>query len=338
MKKLVTLLLSMILIVSLLTACGKSKDAGTDAAAKTGLGVVTSLASSTSAGDADGLAEVDSTVAAVLVGSDGKILACRIDVAQTKANFSAEGKLLTDVATEFQTKQERGADYGMASQSGIGKEWYQQADAFADYVVGKTVDEVKGIAVSEEGVTTEADLTSSVTIHVGDFISAIEKAVSNAKDLGASANDKLGLAISTSISDSTDATADAVGLVQAYSYYSVVTTDADKKITSCVVDASQGKVNFDTTGTITTDLTAAVQTKQELKEAYNMKDQSGIGKEWYEQANSFADYVKGKTIDQVNGIAVSEEGVATEADLTSSVTIHITPLISVVDKAVTNAK
>lgn len=334
MKKVVALLLCMTLVAGTLTACGGAKAES----AKTGLGVATSIAKSTPAGEEDGLAEVDSIIAAVLVGTDGKILACKIDAAQTKINFSADGKLITDPSTTFQTKQELGTNYGMAAASSIGKEWNEQADAFAAYTVGKTVDEVKGVAVNEEGVPTDADLTSSVTVHVGDFVSAVEKAVANAKDLGAKSTDKLGLGTTTQMSSSTDATADAEGLAQAYSMYAVVTTDDSGKITSSYVDASQGNVNFDTTGAITSDLAAAVSTKQELGDAYGMKSASSIGKEWFEQADSFSSYVIGKTASEVSGIAVDGEGYAADADLISSVTVHVGPFMSVVEKAASNAK
>lgn len=356
MKKIVALLLCAVLTAGALTACGgkKTEDTKTDTAktedtakaedieaggaAKTGLSVTTSTAKSTPVGEEDGLAQVDSTIVAVLVDADGKILDCKIDAAQTKMNFSAEGKLLTDKATTFKSKQELGTEYGMGEASSIGKEWNEQADAFAEYVVGKTVDEVKGIAVDEEGLATDEDLTSSVTIHVGDFIAAVEKAVANAKDLGAASTDKLGLGVTTEMSNSTDATAEEEGLAQAYSMYSVVTTDADGKITSCYVDASQGEVNFDTAGVITSDLTAAVATKQELGDDYGMKKASSIGKEWFEQADAFSAYVAGKTASEVSGIALNEEGLASDADLISSVTVHVSPFITVVEKAATNAK
>lgn len=338
MKKLVVSFLCMALAAGTLTACGDKAESTKAEAAKTGLAVITSVANSTSAGEEDGLAETDSTIVAVLVGDDGKILDCKIDAAQSKINFSTEGKLLTDVSTTFASKQELGADYGLGSSSSIGKEWNEQADAFADYVVGKTVEEVKGIAVDEEGVPTDKDLTASVTIHIGDFVSALEKAVANAEDLGAQSTDKLGLGVTTQMSSSTDATADEAGLAEAYSMYSVVTTDADGKITSCYVDATQGDVNFDTTGALTSDVTVAVSTKQELGDDYGMKSASSIGKEWYEEADAFAEYVKGKTASEVSKIAMDDEGHATDADLLSSVTIHVSPLMTVVEKAATNAK
>ncbi len=352
MKKVIPLLLSMVLALGVLSACGKEKEEPAASAtpeatqsaqpsaatAKTGFAVISSIEKTKAPAGADaGLAEADSLVVAVLVGEDGKILACDIDAAQTKINFSTEGKILTDKATVFKSKQDLGTEYGMSKASGIGKEWNEQADAFAAYVVGKTVEEVTGIAVNEEGAPSDADLAASVTIKVGDFISAVEKAVANAKDLGAKNTDNLGLAVTTEISKSTDATAEVAGLAQAYSTYAVATTDTDGKITSCYLDGSQSNVNFDAKGVITSDLTTAPKTKQELGDKYGMKKASKIGKEWNEQADAFAAYVKGKTASEVSGIAVNSEGYADDADLISSVTVHVGPLMAIVQKAATNA-
>lgn len=74
----------------------------------------------------------------------------------------------------------------MGKISSIGREWNEQAQSLADYVVGKTIPEVKGISISEEGKPTGADLTASVTMSIGGYISAIEQAAANASHLGAS--------------------------------------------------------------------------------------------------------------------------------------------------------
>ncbi len=79
------------------------------------------------------------------------------------------------------TKNELGDDYGMKKASKIGKEWYEQAKAFADFVVGKTAEEVKAIAVDAEGTTTDADLVSSVTIGIDAFQDIVAKAAESAK-------------------------------------------------------------------------------------------------------------------------------------------------------------
>ncbi|HBM74467.1 MAG TPA: hypothetical protein DD429_02790, partial [Clostridiaceae bacterium] len=65
--------------------------------------------------------------------------------------------------------------------SKIGKEWDEQAAGFAKYVVGKTADEVKGITVTDEGTPSDADLKSSVTIHIAPFQNIILAASKNAK-------------------------------------------------------------------------------------------------------------------------------------------------------------
>mgnify|MGYP001211641779 CR=1 FL=1 len=369
MKKIIALILSLALMTFMLAACGQGSNVTPDNtktpgqtetpggenkedtpngttngntagdALKTGLAVVTSISNSKDAGEKEGVAQVDSTVVAVTVDAAGKITNCKIDAAQTKINFSAAGKITTPLDTVFKTKQELKDEYGMKKASKIQKEWYEQADAFAAYVTGKTLEEVKGIALNESGAPADAELASSVTIHVNDFIAAIEKAVSNAQDLGAKAGDKLGLAVETTISNSADATAEKDGVAQAYSMYTATTFGADGRITSCILDASQSNVNFNTSGKITTDLKAAnLQTKNELGEAYGMKKASNIKKEWNEQAAAFAEYVKGKTADEVKGIALNEEGKTTEAELTSSVTIHVTDFLTIIDKAAKNAQ
>ncbi len=365
MKKLLSLVLVLVLAVTFVAGCGstssetsaESSAASTAAssesstapsttattepstadAVKTGLAVTSSIAKSTDAGEKDGVAQVDSVVVAVTVDKDGKIVKCAIDAAQTKINFSKEGKILTDKKTTVKSKQELGTEYGMQKASKIGKEWNEQANAFADYVVGKTIDEVKGIAVNEEGVTTDKELSTSVTVHISDFVSTLEKAVKNAKDLGAKASDKLGLGVSTSISNSADV-GEKDGVAQAYTNYTATTFDAAGKVTSSVIDASQSNVNFNKEGKITSDLKAPLQTKVELGEAYGMKKASKIGKEWSEQSDAFSKYVVGKTVDEIKGIAVNEEGVPTVADLTSSVTVHITDFTSVIEKASKTAK
>lgn len=334
MKRIIALILILAMAAVMLVGCGGASGK----AVKTGMAVISSLEKSKDAGEKDGLGQVDSVVVAVMVDDAGKILNCKIDTAQTKINFSAEGKIVTPLDQAFKTKQELGLDYGMAKVSTIKKDWFEQANAFAAYVIGKTAAEVKGIAVNEEAVPTVAELTSSVTIGIDSYVAAIEKAVNNAQSIGAKAGDKLGLGIVTSIAKSVDVTAEKPGLAQAYSNYSVATFGADGKITSCIIDASQSNVNFDAAGKITSDLKAELKTKNELGEAYGMLKASAIKKEWNEQAAAFAAYAVGKTAAEVKGVALNEEGAPTAAELTSSVTVHVSDFLTIIEKAAANAK
>jgi ribosomal protein L7Ae-like RNA K-turn-binding protein len=325
MKKLMAVILTVLLISTLCGAANSGK-------VKTGLAVITELNKSTDAGEKPGLAEIDSTVVAVTVDSKGKIVKCVIDMVQSKINFDASGKLTTPMDTTFPTKNELGEGYGMKKASKIGKEWNEQAAALAKYVVGKTVREIKGIAMDADKHATGSDLKTSVTISIGGYIEAIEKAVAQAQALGASSSDELGLGVVTNMSHSVNA-GEKPGLAQGYSTYIAITKDSKGKITSCLIDASQGNVNFNTSGKITTDLKTRVKTKNELGEAYGLKKASKIGKEWNEQAAAFAKYVTGKTLDQVANIAVNKEGHATGSDLLTSVTMSIIDFQAALAKA-----
>ena len=345
MKKIASLALSLSLCAGLLAGCAGKPAASTPApseapvesaapsaavtegAVKTGLSVITGVKSSKDASaEGEGLAQADIALVAVTVTDDGVIDSCVIDAVQAKINFDAEGKLVTPLDTEFASKNERGDDYGMRKASAIGKEWDEQAAAFAEYAVGKTVEELKGKAA-------DADLASSVTVTVGGFLEGIEAAVANAAHLGAQAGDKLALTTVTNMSKSKDATAEADGLAQAYTTVAAVTLNGDT-VTSCSIDAVQANVNFDASGAITTDLAAPQASKNELGDAYDMRKASSIGKEWNEQAAAFCEYVTGKTVSEITGIAVDDHGSATDADLASSVTIGITEFQELIEKAV----
>ena len=325
MKKLAAVILVVLLVSALCVAASSGK-------VKTGLAVITELNKSTDAGDKPGLAQIDSTVVAVTVDSNGKIVKCVIDSVQSKINFDASGKLITPVNTNFLSKNELGNGYGMKKASKIGKEWNEQAAALAKYVVGKTVKEIKTIAVDAGLHPTGSDLKASVSISIGGYIEAIEKAVAKAQELGASSSDELGLGVMTNMAHSVNA-GEKPGLAEGYSTYVAITKDAKGKITSCLIDASQGKVNFNTSGKITTDTKASVKSKNELGDAYGMKKASKIGKEWNEQAAAFAKYVTGKTTSQVAGIAVNADGRAAGSDLLASVTVTITDLKAALAKA-----
>ncbi len=301
---------------------------------KTGMAVISGIGRSSDAGDRNGIAQADSTVVAVTVDENGVITNCTIDHSMAVMEFSADGKMLSPKGTAFASKNELGDDYGMRKASPIGREWNEQTDDLADYVIGKTLAEVKGIALTEEGSPADEDLASSVTVTVTTYLDAIEKAVNNAQSLGASAADKIGIGILTSVDNnySKDASADGNGTLLAASYYAVVTVNDAGVVTSAIIDASEVGVNFTADGKIASDLGQTFKTKVELGDDYGMKKASPIGKEWNEQAQAFAAYVTGKSLAEIKGIAISE-GHATDEDLASSVTVAVTPLMMSVEKA-----
>ena len=347
MKKNLMLLLVCLLAVSLLTGCmgtivvverPEEAPAPTapvlgEGALKTGLAVVTGVSDSTSAAaDAEGAAKYDVTLAAVLVDEDGVIHACRLDSVGATVSFDATGAITTDLTADVLSKNELGENSGMVAWGGAIAEWDAQAAALCDFAVGKTLEELKNGAIDETGrAPAGSDLASSATIYLGGYVSAIEAAVNNAQHLGAQSGDELILTGINSLSSSTSASAEAEGNAQLNAEVAAVSVK-DGVITSCVIDSLQAKVAFDATGVITSDVTAAVLTKNQLGENYGMVAWGGAIAEWDAQAASFAAYVTGKTADEVAGIAVAE-GKPADEDLASSVTIAIGGFQALIAKA-----
>ena len=201
MKKILALILCLCMMATLV-ACGgeqtadpsvpqgseqtpetEGQTAQTEAEYKLGMGVVVSMDSSKT-----GNAQVDATVATVVVDKDNKIVSCRIDVAQNKMNVT-DGAVETE--KEFKTKMELGDDYNMAKygqpnvEGGTVKEWYVQSAAFSAHVVGMTADEIKGMETKEVNAhlisTDEALLSAGCTMQITGICDVVAKAATNAR-------------------------------------------------------------------------------------------------------------------------------------------------------------
>ena len=288
-----------------------------DRALKTGLVVSTTIHDSSSATNArDGAIRHNVTMVAVTVDEAGVIHACAIDELATTVAIDPAGNIVSDTSAPVLTKNELGDSYGMVAWGGAVAEWDEQVAALCDYVVGKTPEEVMRGSLNEGGYAADADLASSATIFLGNFVYLIGEAAKNAEYLGAQEGDNLVLASESSLASSQE------GRAQLDSTVTAVTL-RDGVVTSCILDALAVSVAFDGTGTITTDLLAPILTKNQFGDDYGMVAYGGAIAEWYEQAAAFAAYVTGKTAAEIVGIAVDESGSPTEADLPSSVTIYV---------------
>lgn len=130
---------------------------------------------------ADEAPQFDIEMAAVTVGKDGKITACVSDTLQAKLTVK-EG-VFSMASGDLTTKRMMGDSYGMKDASSLKKEWYQQADAFDAYVVGKTPDTLQGVSVDKDG---RVDGISGCTIVVSGMLKNVIKA---AKMTGTGASD-----------------------------------------------------------------------------------------------------------------------------------------------------
>lgn len=305
-----------------------------EGAVKTGLCISTKISDSKDASaENNGEINYDITIVAVTVDDNGIIQSCLIDSIPATVSFNAAGVITSDLNAEILTKNELGENYGMKERSPIGSEWNEQITFFSQYVVGKTVDELKNGAINESGYAADVDLASGATINLFPYIFGIEGAVNNAQHLGAQAGDELRLASISSIASSNGASKETEGVAQLDTNVVALTMNGDI-ITSCSIDSLQAKVAFNGNGIITTDLAAQILTKNQLGENYGMANKSGIGAEWNEQASAFSRYVTGKTGPEVAGIAVSENFTPTDADLAASVTIKINGFQALIAKAI----
>lgn len=298
-------------------------------ALKTGLAIVANTTGSANGEKAD----FDVTLVAVLVDDDGIIRDCIIDSIGTTVKFDATGAITSDITAEIKTKNELGYDYNMKLYGNAVAEWFEQADALAQFAVGKTLEQFKNTAVDATGYAPAgSDLASSATIKLGGYVAAVEVAVANARHLGAQTGDQLRLAAMPKLSSSVSATAEKAGTAQLDCDVTALTVK-DGVITSCYIDSLQAKVTFGTDGVITGGISQAVETKNQLGDRYGMVSWGGAIAEWYDQAANFAAYVTGKTAAEVAGIAVDAGTKPTGADLTSSVTIAIGSFQALIVKA-----
>ncbi len=339
MKKFISiaLVLALALSVIAMVGCGKSEPL------KLGLGVVSSLGEVKNAeGEVNGSGELNTTAIAVLLDNDNKIVAIDLDSAQIKAGWTSEGKV---VATEdFRTKYELGADYGMSAygtkhdgSDGAVKEWNEQADAFIATATGKTLDEVKAM-MGEDTYATGDLAAAGCTISVGEFVAALEKAVANAAESNATAENKLNIAIVSSASN-TDATEEAEGAVEISSTIVAAVVDADAKVVVSKTDSVTGKVAFDVKGASATDTTAEIKTKLELGTDYGMSaygtkhdGSEGAVKEWNEQAAAFDATLVGKTSSEFADL-MGADTYATGDLAAAGCTISVGDMIKAAEKA-----
>lgn len=330
MKKIVAFLLLACMMLSL-AACGSS---GSEY--KLGMGVDLSTDSSK-----ENNAQVDATVAAVVTDKDGKIVACRLDVAQSKMDVTGGA---VDAAKTFQTKMELGDDYGMVAYGNAIAEWYDQAKAFESYVVGKTAAEVEGIetVLNETGhnVATDEALLAGCTMDITAFKAAVVKACNDEKGATFTGKDfTLGVAAITAADESTAATDSDDAVVKMYTEYAAAVVGKDGKILASLTDATQPKITADKNGQITgADFKG---TKRELGADYGMVAYGNAIAEWDAQAKAFADYTVGKTAAEVAGIETVESNghnVTTDETLYASCTMDISGMIAVIALAANYAR
>ncbi|HHY11157.1 MAG TPA: hypothetical protein GX529_00850 [Firmicutes bacterium] len=349
--------LLLVLILAMVSITGCSQESGEPTIAKMGLGHITGIAKSKDRTEGqDGnvvppTAQVDTVIAVVAFDKDGKVVKATIDNAQTQVKFDKDLQVVSDLAEKGKTKVELGDEYGMKKNSKIGKEWFEQINEFENWMIGKTVDEIKSLKVKERdpghpAVPDVPELTSLVTITVQDYIAAVEEAYKNAVEVPEGAI-KIGLGTEISIAKSRGYSMndgkETLPQAQVDTTIAAGVFDKDGKVLHAIIDVAQTQVAYDKDGKVASDKTAQARSKKELGDEYDMVRASKIKKEWHEQIAELEKWMVGKTVAEIKALKVKERdpghpAVPDVPELTSLVTVTVQDYLAAVDEAYKKSK
>ena len=308
-----------------------------------GMGIVVDIDSSITT-----RAHVVSTVATVVMDTTGKIILCRIDVADNKMYTDA----IDPADYNFRSKMELGDEYGMGSYGPSGIEWYKQAQAFENYVVGMTAEDVANIKTQKpegSGSIISADdalLSAGCTIDISDFIEAVKKACTDTNSMTFTAYPNsftLGVAISTSAEDSYGYKDGRYSKIVMRSDFASAVI-CDEKILASLNDAIRPEFDIEYDYIFGVSFNGLYR---ELKYSFNdlgVNNNDSTALKWYQQSEAFSKHVVGMTADDVQNMKTQKpEGSgsnisADDALLSAGCTIDITPLKTVLAKAARYAR
>ncbi len=358
MKKYLGLLLVFLMVALMVVGCGETAieddpvedppdediPAVDSDIATLGLGVVTSIGRSADYDEENEImpmAQIDTVIAAAVFDADGKIVDVQIDTAQTRVNYDEELQLLSDPAEEIRTKKELGDDYGMRRASEIEREWDEQIADLEEWMIGKTVEEVKALGLHEDGSPDDPDLSTQVTMTITSYVAALEKAYNNAVAVeGGAARLGLGhkVAINRSVGYDMVNDTEILPMAQVDVVIAAAVFDDAGAVSGVLIDTAQTRVNFDAEGQVTSDRAAEYKTKRELGDDYGMRRASAIEKEWDEQVIAFEEWMIGKTVSEITGMELDDADAPEDPDLTTSVTMTVSAYLAALEEAYSRAR
>jgi len=283
MKKLISLLMILTVVLTALVGCGDKAPVEKDYSLSIGVVVTEDLAKN----------KITQTAATVVTDAEGKIVLCRLDCVDFTAKYGDDGALITTAPT---SKASLGDYYMMDAGS-----WASQGKALEGYVVGKTQAEVAAIAL-DGGKLTDTDLKASCSIDVSDMLKAIDNAFKNQQKTAfktASTALTAGMNLSSAVKDSSKDDSKNVKLTTDYA--SVVL--ADGVVVAAILDTAEPELKGITDETGAASLSFA-GTKRAQGDSYGIMP-AGT---WFAQADAYAKSAVGKTASDIATIA--SEGVA----------------------------
>lgn len=283
-------------------------------------------------------------VAVAAFDNAGKIVNARLDVVQiplavTEVTNDEGTTKVAGINTaknpDLLSKVELGLDYGMlgtSTEKGIGKEVYEQIEAFAKWTVGKTVEEVvAGTPGAGHGVAVNKELATSVTITVDDFEAALKDAFENKVAAKASAANA-GVGIFVEMYGANELTTYIAGALT-NKKGEVEAAQLDNVVFPLAVDA-EGKATLAESKYV---VNGEIISKKKLGTDYGMAgkvdaDRDGVKLEWNEQAAAIEGFVVGKDAAAISAMTYTD---GKNADLTAvDATIKVESIMKAVAEAV----
>ena len=298
-----------------------------------GFGSKAAYASKGTAGTAGQYLQIDITVGAFLFDADGAVVKAFVDVMQVKVNSTDGTNVIVmgaptkfNAANDFKSKRELGTAYGMAGSANKG-EWFVQADAWQDFIVGLTAEEAVAANESEE-------LLATVTIGTEDYTAVLTEAF--AGKVAITAVDPENIMIGTGMLSAQAAAQTTVTVIGAAFD---ATDGGTNQVIAAVIDAYQPPYTISNVGTVEAPIynvafnetkvqvdatNSIIKSKRDLGDLYGMS--SAPKGEWYVQANAWQAFVVGKTVTEIGAANGTEALLAT-------VTIHTIDFETVIAEA-----
>ncbi len=284
--------------------------------------------------------QIDVTVGAFLFDAEGAVVKAYVDVMQVKVNstdgtstvilagtaVNADTDPLT-VDSDVKSKRELGTAYNMAGSANKG-EWFVQANAWQDFIVGLTAEEAVAANDSEE-------LLATVTITTDDYSSVLTEA--SAGKTAITAVDPENIMIGTGMLCAQAAAQTTITVIGAAFD---ATDGGTNQVIAAVIDAYQPPYVISNVGTVEAPIynvafnetkvqvdaaNSIIKSKRDLGPAYGMGSTATKG-EWNVQADAWEAFVVGKTVTEI------EAANGTEA-LLATVTIHTSDFEKVIKEA-----
>ncbi len=284
MKKFLSLLLILTLVLTALVACSKPAEDKTPTdntpAEKS---YTLALAVDTAFGKNN---KVSNTALVLVLDADNKIVAARVDSVEATPALDEAGALVPQESV--QTKVELGDAYtGMNAGT-----WAQQAAAFEAWLVGKTAAEVAGAEFTGEliaGCTMTSSLATFKALVAEAFASTTKVTFKTTESI------KTGLALSTSVKS-------GKGGKVTVSTDVAATVIAGDKVAATVIDSIEQSFTIAEGALVAGDLSAS---KTEQGENYTMPAGS-----WVKQAAAFSNSTVGKTVAELANLEVVSDALA----------------------------